>query len=86
MRSWCYFLFRVSRGANYDVRLPIGGVVVTAADEVDAIRRAYVAADQQVACAAGEVVVCHPVTDRIRCHQARLMHEDWLRSHAYLTN
>jgi hypothetical protein len=86
MHVWCYFLFRVKRGDRYDVRLPDGGVVVQAADELDAVKKAYVAAYVIIQPKDDELVVCHPVRDECRRHQAWLMHKDWMRCHAYIWN
>lgn len=86
MPTWCYFLFRVKLGERYDLRLPRGGLVIEAPSEEEAIKRAYRAADAQLPCEDGEVVVCHPVRDHDSCHHALLMHKDWIRVNAHLLN
>lgn len=78
--AYCYFIFRVGPGERYDVRLPDGGVVVRAWSDVDAIVKAYREAARHLPCKEGEIVVCHPVRDRRRRHNARLMQEDWERA------
>jgi len=86
MTTWHYLVFRVKHGERYDVRLPDGGVVVEADTEELAYQLAYLAAEVRIHCAAGELVVCHPVRDRRRRRQVRLMHDDWVQGHAHCWN
>lgn len=80
LRTYCYFGFRVGPGGRYDVRLPDTGIVVRAWSDVDAIVKAYRAADRQLPRKPGEIVICHPVRDRVMCQQAKLMQDDWERA------
>lgn len=80
LRTYCYFAFRVGPGGRYDVRLPDTGIVVRAWSDVDAVVKAYRAADRQLPRKPGEIVICHPVHDRDSCRHAKLMQEDWGRA------
>lgn len=75
-----FFIFRVAGNQCYDFRLPDGGVVVHALNERSAITAAYRAAERQLPCKPGEIVVCHPVRDPESCHQAWMMQDDWQRA------
>lgn len=80
MTSWCYFIFRVDVGGVYNAELPDGGVVVEASTEVEAVAKAYQQAERQLPCKPGQLVICHPVWDEVRCDQAQLMQQDWERA------
>jgi hypothetical protein len=85
-RTWCYFIFRVKQHAKYDLRCPDGGLCIAAVTELEAVAGAYRSAYHRLQPARDELVVCHPVRDRVRRRQALLMHKDFQRKHAHHWN
>jgi hypothetical protein len=85
-KTWCYFIFRVKQNAKYDVRCPDCGLCIAAVTELEAVAKAYQAANNLLQPDRDEMVVCHPVRDRVRRRQALLMHKDFVRKYAYQWN
>lgn len=85
-RTWCYFIFKVKLDAKYDVRCPDGGLCIDATNELEAVAKAYQAANILLQPARDELVVCHPVRDMVRRRHALFMHKDWQRAHAHQWN
>jgi hypothetical protein len=44
-RTWCYFIFKVPVGGKYDHRCPDCGLCIAAVTELEAVAKAYQAAN-----------------------------------------
>lgn len=85
-KTWCYFIFKVPVGGKYDHRCPDCGLCIAAVTELEAVAKAYQAANNLLQPDRDELVVCHPVRDLVRRRQALMMHQDWKRAHAHHWN